>query len=336
MATIWDVAKLAGVSKSTVSRVINKGSCSPEAKDAVLDAIDKLNYQPSCFAQNIRTQRSMTIALMIPDASNLFYTELFKSIQKIAYAHHYMVTLCDTQNSSDYEIKYAQKLINRKIDGLIYGTYKMDARTQDFFVSLSESVPTVFIDYAYKRYDNISIVATEGYQSTRETVNFLYQKGRRHIGYVNFSRDVEVTQLRYQGYMRGLEDCGLAYSSDIVFFPNSREHMDGITIGYTGAETLLSKNRKIDAIMTAADPIAIGVIKYLKQKGIKIPEDISVIGFDNNAICEIIEPTLTTIAQPIRDLGTTAVNILMNNIQGKENNMQRIFMKGELVQRNST
>ena len=265
MSTIWDVAKLAGVSKSTVSRVINNGSCSPEAKKAVLDAIEKLNYQPSYFAKNIRTQKSMSIALVIPDISNLFYTELFKTVQKVAYAHQYMVILCDTQHNSDYEIKYVKQLINRKVDGLIYGTYKMDAKTQSFFVSLSESLPIVFIDYAYKRYENISIVATEGYQSTSEAVKFLYDKGRRHIAYINFSRDVEVTQLRYQGYIKGLEDCGLAYSSNVVYFPRSRKKMDGISIGYHGARELLSRNQKIDAIMTAADQIAIGVNKYLKE-----------------------------------------------------------------------
>lgn len=336
MATIWDVAKLAGVSKSTVSRVINKGSCSPEAKEAVLAAIKKLNYQPSCFAQNIRTQKSMTIALMVPDASNLFYTELFKSIQEVAYRYQYMVILFDTQNSPEYEIKYAQKLINRKIDGLIYGTYKMDAKTQDFFVSLSQTLPTIFIDYAYIRYNNISIVATEGFESTRSAVHFLFQKGRRSIAYVNFPQDVEVTRLRFQGYIRGLEDCGLPYSSDLVYLPDAEETIDGRTLGYNGAKALLSSGRKIDAFMAAADHLAIGVIKYLKQEKIKIPDDISVIGFDNNALCDVVEPTLTTIAQPIREIGTTAMHILMNKIQNDDNTTKRIFLKGKLVERNST
>ncbi len=336
MATIWDVAKLAGVSKSTVSRVINSGSCSQEARDAVLTAAKKLNYQPSCFAQNIRTQRSMTIALMIPDASNLFYTELFKAIQEIAYASRYMVTLCDTQNSPNYEIKYAERFLNRKIDGLIYGTYKMNAKTQDYFVSLSESLPVIFIDYAYKRYDNIAIVATEGFESTRQAVKFLYQKGRRHIAYVNFPRDVEVTYLRYEGYLKGLEDCGLPFSSKLVYFPDSKEDIFGMDIGYNGADALMTRNPKIDAIMAAADPLAVGVIKYLKKHDVLIPDDISVIGFDNTELCEIVEPTLTTIAQPIREIGTTAIRILLNKINKIENEQERVILNGQLLQRKST
>ncbi len=176
MATIWDVAKLAGVSKSTVSRVINNGSCSGKARDSVLSAIKMLNYQPSCFAQNIRTQRSMTIALMIPDASNLFYTEIFKAVEEYAYSQKYMVTLCDTQNSPEFEIEYAEKLLSRKIDGLIYGTYKMNARTQDYFVRLSEKLPVVFIDYAFKRYDNIAMEPGRCFKKIRTSMRSWSQR----------------------------------------------------------------------------------------------------------------------------------------------------------------
>lgn len=336
MVTIWDVAKLAGVSKSTVSRVINNCSCSPEAREAVLAAVKKLNYQPSYFAKNIRTQKSMTIALMIPDASNLFYTEMFKAIEEEAYAREYMVTLCDTQNSPEFEIKYANKLLARKIDGLIYGTYKMNARTQDYFVTLSETLPIVFLDFAYKRYDNIALVATEGYDSSREAVRFLYQKGRRKIAYINFARDVEVTHLRFEGYRKGLEECGLPYSSGLVFYPEAKDANLGLSIGFEGAKSLLQKDESIDAIMASADPLAVGAMQYMKQAGVKIPEEVSVIGFDNNGICEIIEPALTTIAQPIREIGAASARILLNKIYGIGNEEQRIIFPGTLIERKST
>lgn len=336
MATIWDVAKLAGVSKSTVSRVMNNGSSSPETKEAVLAAVKKLNYQPSCFAQNIRTQKSMTIALMVPDASNLFYTEMFKAIEKIAFAQEYMVILCDTQNNPEYEIKYAEKLLQRKIDGMIYATYKMDMKTQNYFVSLSKTLPIVFIDYAFKRYEEISLVATEGYNSLRDVVKFLYHKGKRKIGFINFEKDVEVTKLRYQGYIRGLEDCGLPFSSDLIYFPGPEKVEHGRDHGWNGARALLQKNPDIEAIMCAADPLAVGAMKYLKHAGVLIPEEISVVGFDNNEICEIIEPTLSTISQPLNDIGTVAARILFDKIQGIQTKQDRVIFKGELIQRNST
>ncbi len=336
MSTIWDVAKLAGVSKSTVSRVMNNGSSSTQARDSVMAAVKKLNYQPSYFAKNIRTQKSMTIALMIPDASNLFFTEMFKAVEDVAFKHDYMVTLCDTQNSPEYEINYAEKLLQRRIDGLIYSTYKMNPKTQDYFVNLSETLPIVFLDYAYKRYKNIAVVATEGYNSSSEAVKFLYNKGKRNIAYINLPKDVEVTQLRYDGYRKGLENCGLSFSSDLVCFPIQEDEKSARALGFDGAKQLLASGKSIDAIMVASDPLAIGAMKYLKKQGIKIPSEISIIGFDNNEICDIVTPSLTTIAQPIRSVGTQAARILLNKINGVENSQERIFFKGELVQRSST
>lgn len=335
MATIWDVAKLAGVSKSTVSRVMNNGSSSDEARKAVLDAIKKLNYQPSCFAKNIRTQKSMTIALMIPDASNFFYTEMFKAVEQVAYEHEYMVILCDTQNSTDAEIEYAEKLLQRRIDGLIYCTYKMDKEAQNYFLSLSRKLPVVFADNSFRMYEDISLVSTEGYSSSRNATRFLYHKGCRNIAYINFPKDVHVTYPRYEGYLKGLEDCGLAPSPELVYFPPSERMMSARDMGYNGAKHLLSSGTKADAIMAAADPIAMGAIKYLKFQGIQIPGDIRVIGFDNNEFCEVIDPTLTTIAQPINKIGTTAAQILFNKIAGS-NSEERVFFDGELIQREST
>lgn len=336
MATILDVAKLAGVSKSTVSRVMNNGGVSPESKKVVLSAIKKLNYQPSYFAKNIRTQKSMTIAFMIPDASNLFYTEMFKAIEKVALKQDYMVTLCDTQNSPKHEMKYAEKLLQRKIDGLIYGTYKMDSESQKYFIQLSKSLPIVFIDHAFKKFEDISIVTTEGFNSSRKAVKFLYHKGRRNIAYINFPKDAQVTSNRFRGYKSGLEDCGLSYNRELVYYPNSSEDLDVRDMGYCGAKALMNSRSNVDAIMVAADPLAIGAMKYLKQQGIKIPDEVSLIGFDNNAICEIIEPSLTTIAQPIEKIGTIASKILLNKINGVSNIQDRVIFEGELKQRDST
>ncbi len=336
MSTIWDVAKLAKVSKSTVSRVMNGGATSKEAKSAVLQAVEKLNYQPSYFAKNIRTQKSMQIAFMIPDSSNLFYTDIFKAIEAVAFEHEYMVTLCDTQNNPNLEIKYAKRLLSHKIDGLIYSTYNMDSITQNYFVNLSKTLPLIFMDYSYNFYPEISLVATEGFNSSRSAVDFLYNKGRRNIAYINFPDDVEVTKLRFQGYQKGLEDVGLPNSSELVYFPEPNKGLSGREIGFEGAKNLLGRGVKIDAIMTAADPLAVGAMKYLKSQNIAIPEQISVIGFDDNEICEIIEPSLSTIAQPLNSIGTVAAKLLMNKINNIESESNRMIFKGELRLRQST
>jgi Transcriptional regulators len=339
LVTIWDVAKLAGVSKSTVSRVMNNGSTSEEARKAVFNAIEQLNYKPSCFAKNIRTQRSMTIAMMIPDASNLFYTEMYKAVEQVIFENEYMVILCDTQNSTDYEIKYAEKLLDRKADGLIYCTYKKNERSERFFINLSKKLPIVFMDFAFANVaekEGICLVATEGYNSTCEAFKFLYEKGRRKIAYINFPNDTQITLPRFEGYLKGLSECGLPYRDDFVYFPEPEQELNVLDLGYLGARKFMSAREVPDAIMVAADPLAIGAMKYLKEKKIKIPEDISIIGFDNNDVSKLVEPNLTTIAQPIKELGSKAAQLLIGKLNGLPNTEERIILEGKMIQRGTT
>ena len=337
--TIWDVAKLAGVSKSTVSRVMNNGSASIESRNAVSDAIEQLDYKPSCFAKNIRTQKSMTIAMMIPDASNLFYTEMYKAVEKVIFEQEYMVIICDTRNSPEYEIKYAQKLLARKIDGLIYCTYKMNEKTEKYFITLSKKLPIVFMDFAFKKFtkkEDISLVATEGFHSTRRALKFLYEKGRKKIAYINFPSDTQITLPRYEGYIQGLKDCGLAFRKDFIYSPCPAQDLKVSDLGYAGARQLLSGTDVPDAIMVAADPLAIGAMKYLKENHIRIPEDISIIGFDNNNVSKLVEPNLSTIAQPIPELGKCAAELLLDKLNGFPASEQKIIFEGELIQRGTT
>lgn len=339
LITIWDVAKLAGVSKSTVSRVMNNGSASVESRKAVYDAIEQLNYKPSCFAKNIRTQKSMTIAMMIPDASNLFYMEMYKAVEKVIFEQEYMTIICDTQNSPEYEIKYAEKLLDRKIDGLIYCTYKMNETTEQYFIQLSKKLPMVFMDFAFAKSaqsQDISLVATEGFHSTRGALKFLFDKGKRKIAYINFPSDTQITMPRFEGYLQGLADCGLQFREELVYFPGPEDELNVLELGYAGARELMRAPEVPDAIMVAADPLAIGAMKYLKENKIKIPGDMSIIGFDNNNISKLIEPNLTTIAQPIEELGTRAAKLLLNKINGIQTKNEIVILEGELIERSTT
>lgn len=326
---------MAGVSKSTVSRILNNGKCSEESKEAVLQAVKELNYTPSYFARNIRTRKSMTIAMMIPDASNLFYTEMFKAVEKYVLAVDYMVILCDTQNSPEYEIKYADKLLNRHIDGLIYFTYTVHPKTEKYFTKLSSKIPVVFMDFAFAHIDNISMVATNGFESTRTAVKTLYESGKRRISYINFPKDANITLPRYKGYIQGLKDCGLPFNEEYVYYSQSEPEFNAQNIGYKGAKELLNAKELPDAIMVAADPLAVGALRYLKEKNINIPGDISVIGFDNNNICEIVQPSLSTIAQPIKELGCTAAKIILDKINGSTSD-ERIIYDCEFIRRETT
>jgi len=331
MATIHDVAKLAGVSTSTVSRVLNDGGASDEAKSAVLNAMKELDYSPSFFAQSIKTRRTNTIAMIVPDISNLFYTEMFKAIEEVALKHNYIVLMCDTKNNAMSEIKYAKTLLNRSIDGFIYCSYQKVKENEEYFVELSKTFPLVFMDYAFINNNDVPFVVTEGKESTANAVEYLCETGKNRIAYVNFPKDTSITLPRYEGYMEGLKKCTISINDDYVITPEPNNDITLMEIGYQSAERLMSLRERPNAIMTAADPLAIGVLKYLKEKQIKIPDDVSVIGFDNSALCDIYEPKLTTISQPIKEMGKSAATILLAKIQGIDLVEDQKMYRGKLI-----
>ena len=334
MVTILDVAKHAGVSKSTVSRVLNDGYVDPKTRRKVERSIAELDYTPSSFAQNIRTRKSKTIAMMIPDSSNMFYMDFFKAAENIALEHEYMIIMCDTKSSPETERIYADKLLKRNIDGLLYFTQSVE--NEQYFVELSMKIPVVFMDFAFARNQNISCVATEGIDCSRNAVQFLYKKGKRKIAYINLPKRENITSLRCDGYRLGLKDCGLIYDGSLVEMPKENPQYSMVELGFWATEQLLKRNPDIDAIMTAADTLAIGAIKYLKSRSIEIPGKIGVMGFDDIDLCTVVEPNLTTIMQPIETMGREAANILINQILKLNLSCQKILHNGTIIEREST
>lgn len=337
MVNILDVAKRAGVSKSTVSRVLNNnGYVAKDTKERIEKVMRELNYTPSSFAQNIRTRRSRTIAMMIPDASNTFYMEIFKVIEDVALRNDYMVILCDTRRSVKNELRYADKLLKRHIDGLLYFTQQRLPENERFFTELSSKIPVVFMDYAFAEVPGVQCVAMGGIECSAQAVEYLYGRGRRHIAYINLPQKHNVTLLRCDGYRQGLEKCGIAVDENMIVTPEVQKKHSLVDVGFSAARTLLKQNKNIDAIMTASDHLAVGAMKYLKSKGKKLPEDISIIGFDDTDICEIVNPALTTIRQPIKNMGKDAAQLLVNLILEKPVKNGSVIYKGEMIERFST
>jgi len=272
---------------------------------------------------------------MLPDASNTFYSEVFKVVEHTSLEYDYMVIVCDTQRSFENEVMLADRLLKRRTDGLLYFTQQRTAENQDFFLSLSKKIPIVFMDYAFMDVPGISCVAVEGRSCTGKAVRLLYDKGRRKIAYVNLPGDKNVTMLRFDGYKSGLNECGLEFNAGMVI--SNAELSDSlVNVGYLAARSLLDGKEKPDAIVAASDQLAAGIVRYLKQADIRIPEQISVIGFDDIDLCTIMDPTLTTIAQPIGQIGRDATNLLLSKIFGRPVERDKIAYEGKIIERQST
>jgi LacI family transcriptional regulator len=333
-----DVAKRAGVSRSTVSRVISgNGAVKPETRVSVEKAIEELNYTPSYFAQGIKTGKTKTLAMIVPDYSNIYYGEMFRGIERIALKNGYMVMICNTDKSSKRERSYTEELLKRNVDGIIYNTYKRNKENIDYFIKLSKKIPLVFMDLLPWGDEKVPYVLTEGFESSKKAAKYLISKGKKRIGYIRMPPYISVVQHRYEGYKQGLIESGITPDGDIVYqCPNNEVGKTHLEIGYEGAMALMDKENPPDAIMTAVDIMAVGAIKYLNQAGYKIPQDVSVIGFDNIALATVVEPNLTTIAQPTSLIGEEAAKIIIAKINSEENIKEQIMFEPEFIIRQST
>lgn len=336
MVSIFDVAREAGVSKSTVSRVINQeASVRKETREIVEDAIQRLGYSPSYFAKGIRTGKTSTIAMMVPEYANIFYTEMFRGVEDIALKYGYMVLVCNTERHMTSEIEYTKELLKRNIDGIIYNTYHKDDSVSAYLREVSNTLPVVFMNNIFDAQADVAYVYTDGFSSTRKAVRYLFNQGKRRIGYVKNSEDISVLSDRFQGYLQGLEDCGLEPEEKWVYQVRRETEPDYIKLGGDAARYYISLAARPDSILTATDMIGIGCIKEFNASKISIPNDISIIGFDNISLGNLIEPALTTISQPIRKLGQTAAEIIFAKISG-EKIQEKVVFEGALIVRQST
>jgi DNA-binding LacI/PurR family transcriptional regulator len=333
MATILDVAKLAGVSKTTVSRVINEnGPVNESTRLKIKEAMKMLNYTPNYFAQGMRTSKTKSIGILVPDYTNPFYSELFKGIEEVALQKGYMSIICSTDEDATRELEYAKELVKRQIDGIILCSYKRIRKNIDYLMDISNKIPVVFMDPVVGD-EPVSYVVTDGYEATRKATQYLIDKGRKKIGYIKIKGSARhwVTHERYKGYKKALKDSGIELDLSLVYEGDFQ-----MKSGYAGAKCLMDLKNPPDAIMAATDVMAIGVIKYLKYADISVPDEVNVIGFDNISLANLIEPALTTIAQPIRDLGMEAVNIIVKKINDPKMENKQITLDGQLIVRRST
>jgi DNA-binding LacI/PurR family transcriptional regulator len=325
-----DVAKMAGVSTTTISRIINgKGPVNIKTRLRVEKAMKELNYTPNYFAQGMRTQKTKLIAVIVPDYSNPGYTKMYESIEETARQQGYLCVVFNTGSDPERELHYIKEIIKRQIEGIIYYTYSGRKENINFLKDISKQIPVVFMDNVVGE-DEVPCVRTDGFKATREAVKYLVNEGKRtRIGYIKAG--YRAARERYQGYRKALEDCSIEFDPSLVY-----EGDFSMKSGFDGARYMMSLSEPPDAIMAATDLMAIGIIKYLKQAGIAIPEEVSVIGFDNMPLCTIIEPSLTTIGQPMKKIGQIAAGLLIEKINNPKMDNRQILLDGSLIVRRST
>lgn len=326
--SISRIAKLAGVSTATVSKILNgkDQAISESTRQKVLEIIEKEGYIPNAIAKSLKVKNTKTIGLIVPDVMNPFFSEIARGVEDSADRLGYSVILCNTDNNAEKEKKYLRVLQSKRVDGIIISAVESN---NNIFFSNNVIPPIVLMDRDIETDKPVGKIKIDNVRCIYDATTFLISKGCTNIGFISSDTVNALSEDRLQGYMKALKDNKMPYSKDAVYL---RDY--SVETGYFGAISLIEKN-KIDGICCGNDLIAIGAIKALKEKGINVPEDIKVIGLDDIFICSYFDPPLTTIRQPIYDMGHEAVNLLIDMIEKKETNLLRV-LNHKLIERMST
>jgi len=331
MATIDDVAKMAGVSKATVSRVLNgTAPVNGITKKKIEMAMNKLDYAPSLLAQSMRSKKTKTIGIVIPDYANPFYSSLFKVIENKLREYGYMALICPTHEDAATEIEHIKRLVSRQIDGIIFFTYKGGKKSLEFLAELSRKIPCIFMDPVSDSF-SVSQVITDGFKGVKEAVEYLLKKGYKRIGCIKGPSRFAVTTERVNGYKAALKEHNIPVEDELVY--EGDFHMES---GFKAGEYFLNLAQRPDGVVSVTDVMAIGALKYFQYAGVKVPQQIGVVGFDNISLCTLVSPPLTTIAQPLDELGDGAIKLLMKKIQNPRSRNKQIVLDGKLIIRRST
>lgn len=328
--TIRDVAKLAGVAPITVSRVVNNlPGVSPATRERVIKAIDTLNYVPNAMAKSLRSQQSCTIALVLTDITNPFWTTVARGVEDTAARRGYNVIFCNTDEDREKEAKYLNILLQRRVDGIIIAP---SANDKDYLLSLKRhNVPCVLVDRRVNGF-NADVVRSDSREGARLLTQHLIDLGHRRIALLAGPTKVFTSRERLAGYLETLQKNGIPVDNGLI-----KEGMFEEEGGFQFASEILECVPRPTAIFAANLSIAIGALRALREAGVRVPEDIGLVCFDDLAQVSVIYPFLTVWAQRPYAMGVAAAELLLDRMTSKtrRHKIREIIIDADLIIRKS-
>ncbi|QHJ72076.1 LacI family DNA-binding transcriptional regulator [Planococcus halotolerans] len=327
MANIQQVAKHAGVSVATVSRVLNgQNTVSSKTKLKVEEAIKELNYEPSMLGRNLRNSESRIVLILIPTISNPFYLEIIKGIENVAISHNYNILLCETDSDPEKENIYFDLVRKKMADGIISMDPAVNVET---LKQLAEKYAIIQCS-EYGGGIGIPYVTIDNEEASYRAVKHLLQIGHTKIALMNTDEKFLYARERKMGYERALREHGIEMNNNYIFYTKDL----GFENGQQAMKKILKLKERPTAVFAVSDLLAIGALKEINASGLNVPRDMAVVGFDKIDFSNMTNPTLTTVAQPMYKMGTTAAKMLIEKIQG--NKVDSVILDFELVIREST
>jgi len=328
MATIYEVSDLAGVSLATVSRVINKNArVSEKTKNKVLDAMAQLGYRPNSIAQSLASSRSNSVGILVSELHGPFFGQMMAGIEAELRAAGKHVIITTGHSEEDKEKDGIEFLISRNCDAIIL---HVEAVSDDYLIELSQGKTPVYLmsRYVEDLQENCISLNNElgGYLAAKTIID----QGHSHISYITGPQFKSDSQQRLIGHKRALLEANIPFNDDLYFEGDFKE-----TGGRDGIKSFIEKNQEFSALICANDEMASGAITYAREHGFSLPKDLSIIGFDNINFAQHIYPKLTTIDNPVNEMGHMAAKLVLKNVYKQKDISILHYFEPTLIYRDS-
>jgi DNA-binding LacI/PurR family transcriptional regulator len=328
LVTIEDVAELAGVSNSTVSRVLNnKEYVREETREKVYDAVRQLGYKPSRIARSLRANASKIIGLLISDIQNPFFTSLVRAVEDISKQNGYSLILCNTDEDPEKEEQYIDLMISERVSGVIITpTREYNCPIEKL---LDVNIATVCVDRRVLDCD-IDSVISDNKTSSYKLIKHLIENGHYRIGALLGSSEITSFRERLEGYKKAHSEFDLLIDPQLIMQDVPKKEL-----GYLLTKQLLQLDDSPTAIIAGNNLMALGALQAIKEKDLVIPNDISLVSFDNQDWTELINPSITVASQPTYEMGKQAAELVIRRIDDENHTIKNVVLESEIIFRDS-
>ncbi|MFC5647899.1 LacI family DNA-binding transcriptional regulator [Paenibacillus solisilvae] len=326
---IKDVAKLAGVSVTTVSRVLNgEKYVKDDLKEKVNRAIEELGYAPSQIARSLVRKKTNLIGVIVPDLTSSFYSTILSSIEEVASANDFNLLVCNISEDIDKELKYLTVFQEMRVEGIIIMHEKINEQIRTLIHKIK--IPVIFSSVKPMDQKFISVIVDD-YQAAYDATQYLIELGHESIGFIGGDmRDITSGQNRYSGYRNAMSESGKKLVYEHIRFGDYK-----VRSGYDQMHEILSTKNPPTAVFAVSDDMAVGAMNCIRDHHLQVPGDISVMGFDGSQLTELVRPTLTSMEQPIHQMGKVTMDVLLKQIAGDMIPDEDIVLEHRLVARES-
>ncbi|MDP2339043.1 MAG: LacI family DNA-binding transcriptional regulator [Bacteroidota bacterium] len=329
--TIHDIARELKISASTVSRALNDNPrISLKTREKIKAVADSLGYRPNTLASNLRNKKSNTIGIVVPLINRHFFSSVISGVEDVAYKAGYTVVIAQSNDLAAKEVNIVQSMYSNRVDGLIISIAMQTEAFDHLKLFSKKHIPLAFFDRVVSEIETDKIVVDD-FAGAYKVTQHLIDQGYQRIGHLAGPQNLMIYLHRKEGYLEALKKNNIPFDESLVLI-NTLTSEDGVT----AAKQLMSLSNPPDAIFCGNDITALSVMIYLRDRGIRIPQEVGIVGFSNEPYSKVVSPSISTIAQPGFEMGQKAAELIIRKIENKEKTYQTIILPTELIIRESS